>query len=373
MTTTPAPPAGPVLEPSGGSPPRGAAQVALDRLVADGTLSAVQAEAVAAALERAAAQPSGAPPGTLPAAPADVAQPAPTWRGRLLEAAVYLGSAFVLAAVGLVVQQSWSTMSRGTQLLLAGGLTAAAAVAGLLVGWPVRPQHEGAGTRRAVRRRSASVVLTLAVALAVATTLLLVREERWSGVVAAGVALVLMVGVHLLAPTVVTQVAVFVAGAALTGTVPDAVWPVPRVEVPDGTYDWARTDLTRGLLLFGYGLVWAWLVSRRLPHRELGVALGLTVAVIGAPTTAGRGVPVAAVLLGVLAVAAVVTYLRDPLWTWLVGAVGATFFAVVLVGSRTMGPALTFLVAGLVLLGGTAAAVVVGRRRAARAGSAGAT
>ncbi len=371
MTTTPVPPAGPALGPSGGPPSRDLAQAALAGLVSDGTLTSAQAAAVLAALAGTGPQvrteTAVGPPEPLVAAPVapEAAPPPPAWRGRLLEAAVYLGSVFVLAAVGLVVQQSWSTISRGTQLLLAGGLTAVAAAAGLLVGWPVRPQRVGADPRHAVRRRSASVVLTLAVALAAATTVLLVREARWSGIVAAGVALVLMVGVHLVAPSVVTELAVFGAGAALVGMVPDAVWPAPQLEGPDSTYDFARTDLTRGLLLFGYGVLWAWLVSRRLPHRQLGVALGLAAAVIGAPTTAGRGVPVAAALLGVLAVAAVLTYLRDPLWPWMVGAVGAAFFAVVLIGNRTMGPALTFLVAGLVLLGGTAAAVVVSHRRAA--------
>lgn len=377
MTTTPVPPAGPALEPPGGTPPRDPVQAALAALVADGTLSRAQADAVLTAITGAEVAPPGtspvlgsAAPTTVTAAPraapaaAPVAQPAPAWRGRLLEAGVYLGSVFVLAVVALVVQQSWSTISRGTQLLLAGGLTALAAVAGLLVGWPVRPQRVDSVPRHAVRRRCASVVLTLAVALAAATTLLLVRETRWSGVVAAGVALVLTVGVLLVAPSMVAELAVFGAGAALLGMVPDAVWPVPRVEGSGDAYDFARTDLTRGLLLFGYGAVWAWLVSRRLPHRHLGVALGLVAAVISAPTTAGRGMPVAAALLGALAVAAVVTYLREPLWAWMVGAVGAAFLAVVLIGNRTMGPALTFLVAGLVLLGGTAAALVVGRRRA---------
>ena len=100
--------------------------------------------------------------------------------------------------------------------------------------------------------------------------------------------------------------------------------------------------------------------------------LGLVVAVVASPwsQTFSRILIWPSI---VLAVAAVVTYLRDPLWAWVVGAVGAAFLAVVLVGNRTMGPALTFLVAGLVLLGGTAAAVVLGRRRSARAGHRGAT
>ncbi|MBN9325467.1 MAG: hypothetical protein J0I87_00895, partial [Cellulomonas sp.] len=187
MTTTPVPPAGPALEPSGGTPPRGPVQAALAALVADGTLSRAQADAVLTAIAGAEVAPPGTSPVVAPAVPttvtaapraasvaAPVAQPAPAWRGRLLEAGVYPGRVFVLAAVALVVQQSWSTISRGTQLLLAGGLTALAAVAGLLVGWPVRPQRTGADPRHAVRRRSASVVLTLAVALAAATTVLLV-------------------------------------------------------------------------------------------------------------------------------------------------------------------------------------------------------
>ena len=371
MTTTPVPPAGPALDPPGSTPPRGPLEAALAALVADGTLSAGQAEAVLAAVTRAGI-------GPLAAAPAPPAPPPPqgaaTWRGRLLEAAVYLGSAFVLAAVGVVVQQQWSGMSRGTQLLLAGGLTAVALAAGLAVAWPVRPHRALAGeTGHGVRRRSGSVVLTLAVALATATTALVVQDGRWTPVAAATVALGLMVGVTLVAPSVLTELAVFAAGAALMVAIPDAVMPAPVDEGPGSTFDWAAVDVLRGGLLLGYGAVWAWGVSRLQPHRELGVALGVAATLIGAMTTAGRGEPLAAALLGVVAVAAVLTYLKDPAWPWVVGAVGAVFFAVVLVGNRTLGPALTFLVAGLVLLGGTAAAVVVGRRRTARAGGAGVT
>jgi hypothetical protein len=386
MTTTPAPPAGPALEPSGRHLPQGRLQAAIAALVADGTLSSEQADAVLAAVARApvpepvtepvagsmsATRALAAPPSTSapPPRPTTSQHAAPTWRGRLLEAAVYLGSAFVLAAVGVVVQQQWSGMSRATQLVLASGLTAVALAAGLVVGWPVRP-HRGVADEagHAVRRRSGSVVLTLAVALATATTALVVSDERWTTVAAAAVALVLMVGVQLVGPSVLSELVVFAAGAALMVSIPAAAMPAPRGEGPASTFDFAAVDLLRGGLLLGYGAVWAWLVSRRLPHRELGVALGMAATVIGALTTAGRGEPLAAALLGAVAVAAVLTYLKDPAWPWVVGAVGAVFFAVVLVGSRTLGPALTFLVAGLVLLSGTAAAVVVGRRRAGRAG-----
>lgn len=367
MTTTPVPPAGPALEPSGGTPPRGSLQAALAALVADGTLSRAQADAVLTAVARSEA----APPGTtsVPITTASPAvQPVPAWRGRLLEAGVYVGSAFVLAAAGLVVGHEWTGMSRGTQLLLAGGLTAVAAVAGLVVAWPVRSRRgvQDAG-RHAVRRRSASVVLTLAAALATATTALVVTDGRWTAVAAAAVALALTVGVTVVAPSVLTELAVFGAGAALMVAVPDAAMPAPVGAGPASTFDWAAVDVLRGALLLAYGAVWAWGVSRRQPHRELGVALGLAAAVVGAMTTAGRGEPLAAGLLAVVALAAVLTYLKDPAWPWVVGAVGAVFFAVLLLGNRTLGPALTFLVAGVVLLGGTAAAVVVGRRRAGQA------
>lgn len=362
MTTTPAPPAGPALDPPGSPPPRRPVDVALAALVADGTLTAAQAQAVVSAVARA----EGRRPAGLSVPPANVA---PTWRGRLLEAAVYLGSAFVLAAVGLVVQQQWSAMSRATQLVLVGGLTAGAWAAGLAVAWPVRPRRGQPGdATHAVRRRSASVVLTLAVALATATTALLGEGGRWVVVAAWAVAGVLATAVHLLAPSVLSELAAFTAGAALMLAIPDAAMPAPRDQGPDTTYSWAAVDMLRGGLLLGYGAIWAWLVSHRVPHRELAITLGLAAALIGATTTTGRGQVVAPVLLGVIALAAVLTYLRDPVWPWVVGAVGAVFFAVVVIGNRTLGPALTFLVAGVVLLGGTATAVVLGRRRAARSG-----
>lgn len=402
MTTTPAPPAGPDLDPSGETPARGAMRRALAPLVAGGTLSAAQADAVLVVLAplveapaEAAAGPTVVPAGPAgPPAPTEAAadravvpagpEPAPgrlegatpageralaPWRGRLLEAAVYLGSAFVLAAVGVVVQQRWSAMPRGGQLLLAGSLAAVALAAGLVVSWPVRPRRAGSTEpRHAVRRRSGSVVLTLGVALAVATVALAVGEGRWQPVSAAGAAVLLMVGVQVLAPSVLAELAVFGAGVALVTAVPDVAMPAPSGEGAAGSFDWEAVDVLRGSLLLGYGAAWAWGASRRLPHRELAVALGLGVGVIGAMSTAAKGQPLAAALLGVLAVAAVLTYLRDPAWPWVVGAVGAVFFAVLLVGHRTLGPALTFLVAGVVLLGGTAAAVALGRWRSRRGG-----
>ena len=370
MTTTPVPPAGPALDPSGSPPPRDLLTTAFVRLVSDGTLTAAQADAVLAAIAGPGRPPTAQAPGVPPApVPVQGAAPTPpTWRDRLLEAAVYLGSAFVLAAVGVVVQQQWTTMSRGVQLLLAAGLSAVALAAGVVVAWPVRPHGGAAPPGHAVRRRSGSVVLTLGVALATATTAFVVTDARWNLAAAAAVAAVLMVGVVLVAPSALAELALFAAGAALMVSAPDAAMPAPAQEGPGSTFDWAAVDLLRGGLLLAFGGGWAWGASRRLAHRELGVALGLAATVIGAMTTAGRGEPLAAALLGVVAVAAVLTYLKDPAWPWVVGAVGAVFFAVVLVGNRTLGPAVTFLAAGLVLLGGTAAAVLVGRRRAARKG-----
>ncbi len=387
MTTTPTPPAGPDLDPSGETPARGALRRALAPLVAGGTLSAAQADAVLVVLAplveapaEAAAGPAVVPVGPEPepapepapgglggAAPAGAAAPAP-WRGRLLEAAVYLGSAFVLAAVGVVVQQRWSVMPRGGRLLLTAGLAAAALAVGLGVSWPVRPRRAAsAEPGHAVRRRSGSVVLTLGVALAVAAVAVAVGDGRWRPVAAAGVAVVLMVGVHGVAPSVLAELALFGAGVALATAVPDAAMPAPTGDSAGEAFDWAAVDLVRGTLLLVYGAGWAWGVSRHLPQRELAVALGLGAGIVGAMATEGRGQPLASVLLGVLALAAVLTYLRDPAWPWVVGAVGAVFFAVLLVGNRTLGPALAFLVAGVVLLGGTAGAVALGHRRARRA------
>ncbi|MBN9376347.1 MAG: hypothetical protein J0I40_13350, partial [Cellulomonas sp.] len=50
MTTTPVPPAGPALDPSGSPAPRDLLTTALGRLVSDGTLTGAQADAVLAAV-----------------------------------------------------------------------------------------------------------------------------------------------------------------------------------------------------------------------------------------------------------------------------------------------------------------------------------
>lgn len=108
--------------------------------------------------------------------------------------------------------------------------------------------------------------------------------------------------------------ALFVAGGAVMLAVPAVTLPAPRQEGPGGTADRVAVDLLRGGLLLAYGAAWAWGAARRPPHRELAVALGTVSALTGATSTAGRGAPLAAALLG------------------------AVFLAVVILGSRILWP-----------------------------------
>jgi hypothetical protein len=221
-----------------------ALQEALGDLLRAGTLDQDQVDAVVAAWS-ARARPAGA------TAPAPHAAP-PAWRGRALEAAVYLGAAFVLAAAAIVVGQQWSTFGRGMQIALVGGLSVLGLAAGLVLGLPVRPARGAAlAPEHAIRRRSASVILTASAALVGATTLVVLGDAGRAGVWAVALALVVMVVTQVVAPSVLSELVLFAVATTLTGMTADLALPESRPGADE--VDWeSRTRIVAGTLL-GFG------------------------------------------------------------------------------------------------------------------------
>lgn len=371
MTTSPSPDTAPPTStpppaPDAAPPAPPRLTKALAGLVHDGTLTPAQADAVVAAWAARADGEAPEAPGPAASLPALAQRAAETWRTRLLEAAVYLGAAFVLAAVGIVVGQAWTGLSRGSQVVLAGGLTALGLMAGLVVGLPVRPTDPGPlDPAHAVRRRSASVVLTASAALAAGTLAVVLGDGTGTGVAAAAAALAVMVLCQVVAPSVLSELALFAAAALTVGAAAAAVVPMPDPYAEPGAWD-TRGRVVAGLLL-GFAALWAWVLAARLRHRLVGVTVALVLAVGSSLALQGMTTAPAVVALTALAVATTVTYLRDPEWPWVTAAVVAATCAVFILAGETVGVAVAFLVAGLVLLGGVAVAVLLGRRRRRRA------
>lgn len=323
--------------------------VALAALVADDVLTSEQATAVRTA----------------------VAGPAPrgsaTARSRLIEASAYLGAVLVAAGVLALVAQSWDSMQLATRLAVVVGTGAVAYAAGLVLGLAV------GGGRAAVRapisatrRRATSVLLTSGALLVAAGVPIQQDASERSFVLGAVVALVLVVPAQVLAPSAVSELALFGAsvlalGQGLALLVPEQT-PWEYVDYPP-TRGWDY--LVPGALLM-LGLLWAWLVSRALTLPVLAQVLGLLLtleAAIALATSHGTR-PVGLATLGVLAVVGVVVFVRERGWPWLVLTVLSATVAVFVLVSEAADPALALLVSGVVLLALSGGATALGRRRA---------
>lgn len=356
MTTPHSPTEVPAVPPPAEGPATDILHGALADLVETGTLTQDQADAVARTVAARAGLLS-APVG-MQAAPAR-----PAWRGRLLEASVYLGAAFVLAAVGIVIGTSWGDMPKGVQITLVVGLTVLGLVAGLVVGLPVRPApHAPLDPTHAIRRRSASVILTATAGLATGATWVALGEDESTGAIAFGVGLAVMVLTQVVAPSVLSELALAGAGAAFVGATAAAVLPEPVRGASASA--WQVRDRAIAAFLLGFGALWAWWLARLLRHRLLGVSAGLVICVAAGLAFSGTE-RAGAIALALVAVACVLTYLRDPEWPWITAGVVAATFAVFQVAGDALGVAVAFLAAGLVLLGGVAVVVILQRRRAA--------
>ncbi len=327
---------------------------ALSSLVDEGVLTAAQADAVAARL-RGAASPDRRPEQT-------------ALRQRLVEAAVYVGIAFVVTAVAIVIGQQWRELSQAQHIWLTSALTVVVLLAGLILArgraGPAAGDGAGAGDgREGVRRRSASVLLTAAAWLAAATVFVVLGDGRATGPACFATALLMLLVAHRGAPSLLTEVALFVAAAGLAGTT--ASWLVPEPSPRSAPQEWRWYRHLVSFVLVATGVLWSWVAARWLRARWVAVSLGLGLALLAALGLSGGGGGhlTADLTLTALGVGALVTYLRTAAWPWIVGAVAATTLLVFSVAGGAFSSALAFLLAGLILLGGVGVVAAVRRRR----------
>lgn len=337
---------------------------ALTRLVDEGVLTATQALAVIHAVD-AQPDPDVVTQGHEPQRGA-AGSGALSWGTRLLEAAVYLGIAFVIVAVGIIIGTNWSQLRDLQRILLTGGLTVAALLAGLVTAGmarrDLRSNRSSLGTTQTIQRAS-TVLMTASAALAAWTAYVVLRalnlpDTGWGPPIIAVVGLAMMIVAHLVAPSVLTEIGLFVATIAVALTVLQQVIPEPGPEA-----DWS----TRGSLIGGgVGLVaaaWAWGVSRLLTNRMFAAFLGLIAAIVATMSMGGPDGLHAKIAASALAVAALLTYLRTSELPWIIGAILAATVVVFRIAGDTLDQAVAFLIAGLVLLAGVAIIAVLRRRR----------
>ena len=314
---------------------------ALDRLVAAGTLTPDQADAVRHELGR-------------------VSRPAPppsddrdsSWTTVLAEVAGYVGAAFVFAAAIVLAAPRWGDLPPATQAITLGVsalLLAAAAgwvAAGTPGGWTVHPGVSGP------RRRLVGALVLVAGAMATSTTATLTDGPRQEGLTVLTALAVWGVG-YLACRGILLHIAT--AGAATWAVFAVADWATSE---PDATL----VGLLTAAIGVGWGLLAVWGV---LDERRLGLAAAGAIVFVGAEEVvvdggAERGLGYL-LLLG-LAVAGLAGYavLRDVVLL----VVGAAALAVVVPQAVTdysngaLGAAGALLFSGLTIVG----AAVLGLR-----------
>jgi hypothetical protein len=334
---------------------------ALRRLVAEGVLSAQQADAVQQALHlrpnEALAPPAreshtAQPVAATPAVPA--ARPAR--RIPWAEIAGYLGGGLVLVGAVVLIETSWDQLSVLTRtalvsvfavLLLLAGTVAAGGVPGLA------SARQRAGN---ARLRVAGALLALgacATAFAVGVALP-AGGEGWQGAAAAGAGLLVAAAGYALLRTGFGVIASVALGLyAVTSAVSTA----------------ADTPLGIGLAWFGYGLVvTALALGGLLRQRQLGIGLGTGVTLIGAqmPLAHQGAAPWAYLLTMAFALACLAAYrsVRTPVLL-VAGVLGITLAvpeAIWDFANGTVGAAAILLIAGVVLLGASGVGFRLHRR-----------
>jgi hypothetical protein len=355
---------------------------ALARLVADGTLSAVQADAVRVAV---AAEPE---PDTAEASSAG-APTSPTRRGRpdgpgLAEIAGYAGGALVAAAASLFVAELWQDLTDATRALWLAGTTAvllaAAGVVAALAGEDAGPLRPRGGGSPAARRRLVATFVALAAGTAGGAAGVAAGGAGglWAGLAATAVALAGWVAV----PSAVGAVSTWAASLVLaTGALAAA--------------DRDGNDVAAGLVLLAAGVAWVLAAlaaeARRGSGREgtpvapvagggsgsgerlLLLALGCGTALVGAQLAGVGSTPVQYGTTAGLAVAGFLAYAGTGAWPFVAtGVVAVTLAVPEAVSDWTggdLGAAGGVLVAGVALL--VASALGLRLRRAGPAGSAG--
>ncbi|WP_410642402.1 hypothetical protein [Amycolatopsis sp. lyj-346] len=287
----------------------------LDRLVGDGVLSSVQADAVERALGAGVRRRVRVP-----------------WA----EVAGYLGGGLVLVGAVLLVATSWGRWGEFARTFVTG----AAAVVLLAAG---AAASGGVGSRSAVRGRVGGTLLALGAGAVAAAVAVALTDHGGRGAVACGAGLVTAVVGYLLVPSVSGLLA---SAGLLAATILFSL---------DSTV--GLTSLNAGLGVATGGLfVAAFAFGRVLPHRQTGLVAGLTLAVAGFQHLLGdeRAVPMAYLLTFALGAGCLAAVRWERSWGPLVTGVAAVTLAVPeavwdLTGGA-VGGALLVLTAGTVLL-----------------------
>jgi Predicted membrane protein (DUF2157) len=289
-----------------------------------------------------------------PATPATSRRP-PVRQGArtmLVEIAGYVGSALVLASVGLLLAQLWDGFSETLQVAILAMIAVLLAGAGIAVSRVGGGLGELASGRDEMRRRLTSTLLTaaaLSAAFAVAQQATFAVDD-FSSVVPS-----LLGGVTM---AVLAAVGYRYAHSALgLVAIAGAVLQVCVTAAEDGS------ALTNGVTLLAVAAAWLALTELTLLLRERAVArsLGVTLALAGAQVVlvGGGHDNLAYALTAGVAAAGFLLYLRTAAWPYLVaGVLGITLVvpeAVMGWTDDSLGPAGGVLVAGLTLLGASLA------------------
>jgi hypothetical protein len=303
---------------------------ALAQLVAEGTITRAQADAVRAALwDPVLVRARG---------------------GVLAEVAGYVGGALMLGGVVLLVGLTWSRLNRGGEFALLAAVTVALVLAGVLVAGGPRGLVSLRHSASSVRRRVAGLVLPLAaipVAIMVSIASPRVSTVEWAS---AGLAMALVMYVAL-----PSAPGLLIAGG-LSGVAAAALIDQVRPRPVGSTF-----YLLELLVLVVVGTAWAAAALTGLARpRSLGLALGAFYVILGGQiaveSSAVRPVGYAVTLFA--GVFGIIIYWWERATVLLVAAVIAlTLFAVELVnqltGNAVAGP-VGLLIGGGVLVGASA-------------------
>ena len=302
--------------------------------VREGVIGPEQAERILALEHR---DPSSAPRATPSSAEAEAA--GSERRLRVAEVVGYVGAAFALGAIGLLVGELWSDLAVWARVALAGLLTVTALGAGILLnGRPAAAIHRLVG------------VLWLAGVAGVAWTTGIVAweavgtPEAWMPTVVGTSALVVAAVLLAIGGHVLVQLATLVAlGTATTGTL------VAIAPLEPGA-------LAYGALLVGGGATWGLAgAGRWLGPRVSAEVAGSVVMLIGAQVLTASSWPrpaqvVAVVLAATLVVLSLPGARVHLLYTGAIGLFVAVPRLVFDVFSDTLGAPATLLTIGVLLI-----------------------
>jgi len=345
-------------------PPRSAGvprHEALRRLVAEGVLSARQAQAVQEALRLGPEQlgPEQTAPTTsngtgMPTQSATV-HPAPIPSGEPAASAVrrvpwaeivgYLGGTLLLTGTIMLVATSWDDMTGLVRTALASVFAVLLLVAGTMAAGGVSGLAGARQRAQTARLRVASALLALgAVATAFAVAVALPEDTQSRSIaIASGFGLLVAIVGYMLLPT----------GFGLISSVALGLYAV--TSTVDATL--GATPFIVGLAWWGFGIaVTGMAVAGMLRQQRLGLGLGTVVAMVGAQLPLGDdgAAPWAYLLTVALALGCLALHrqVRNPLLL-VAGVVGVTLAvpeAIWDITDGTVGAAAILLVAGIVLL-----------------------